>query len=42
MWFRYLRLIFDNTRRIMDYSRSMAELTLNRTVEELCSTLTYR
>lgn len=37
-----LRLIFDSTRRIMDYSRNMAELTLNRTVEELCSTLTYR
>ncbi|HSV49580.1 MAG TPA: phosphate uptake regulator PhoU [Candidatus Acidoferrales bacterium] len=37
-----LRLIFDGTRRIMDYSRNMAELTLNRTVEELCSTLTYR
>jgi phosphate uptake regulator len=34
------RLIFDSTRRIMDYSRSMAELTLNRTVEEICSTLT--
>ena len=37
-----LRLIFDSTRRVMDYSRNMAELTLNRTVEELCSTLTYR
>lgn len=37
-----LRLIFDSTRRIMDYSRNMAELTLNRTVEELCSTLTYK
>jgi phosphate uptake regulator len=37
-----LRLIFDNERRIMDYSRNMAELTLNRTVEELCSTLTYK
>ena len=37
-----LRLIFDSSRRIMDYSRSMAELTLNRTVEELCSTLTYK
>jgi phosphate uptake regulator len=34
-----LRLIFESSRRIMDYSRSMAELTLNRTVEELCSTL---
>jgi phosphate uptake regulator len=37
-----LRLIFDSSRRIMDYSRNMAELTLNRTVEELCSTLTYK
>ncbi|MCW4023554.1 MAG: AbrB/MazE/SpoVT family DNA-binding domain-containing protein [Candidatus Bathyarchaeota archaeon] len=37
-----LRLIFDSERRIMDYSKNMAELTLNRTVEELCSTLTYK
>ncbi len=37
-----LGLIFDSSRRIMDYSRNMAELTLNRTVEELCSTLTYK
>jgi phosphate uptake regulator len=37
-----LRLIFDSSKRIMDYGRNMAELTLNRTVEELCSTLTYR
>jgi phosphate uptake regulator len=37
-----LRLIFDSSRRIMDYSRNMAELTLNRTVEEICSTLTYK
>ena len=37
-----LRLIFDSSRRIMDYSRSMAELTLNRTVEEQCSTLTSK
>lgn len=37
-----LRLIFDSTRRIMDYSRNMSELTLNRTVEEICSTLTYK
>ena len=37
-----LRLIFDSSRRIMDYSRSMAELTLNRTVEEQCSTLAYK
>jgi phosphate uptake regulator len=37
-----LRLIFDSARRILDYGRNMAELTLNRTVEELCSTLTYK
>ncbi len=37
-----LRLIFESSRRIMDYSRSMAELTLNRTVEEQCSTLTSK
>jgi phosphate uptake regulator len=37
-----LRLIFDSTKRILDYSRNMAELTLNRTVEDLCSTLTYK
>jgi hypothetical protein len=37
-----LRLIFESSRRIMDYSRNMAELTLNRTVEELCSTLAFK
>jgi len=37
-----LRLIFDSSRRIMDYSGNMAELTLNRTVEELCSTLAFK
>ena len=37
-----LRLIFDSSRRVMDYSGNMAELTLNRTVEELCSTLTSK
>jgi phosphate uptake regulator len=37
-----LRLIFDSSRRIMDYSGNMAELTLNRTVEEQCSTLAYK
>jgi len=37
-----LRLIFDSSRRIMDYSRNLAELTLNRTVEEICSTLTLK
>jgi phosphate uptake regulator len=37
-----LRLVFDSSRRIMDYSRNMAELTLNRTVEEICSTFTSK
>jgi len=32
-----LRLILDSSRRIMDYSNNMAELTLNRTVEDLCA-----
>jgi phosphate uptake regulator len=32
-----LRLILDSSRRIMDYSKNMAELTLNRTVEDLCA-----
>jgi phosphate uptake regulator len=34
-----LRLIFDSSRRIMDYSKNLAELTLNRTVEEQCANL---
>jgi phosphate uptake regulator len=37
-----LRLIFESSRRVMDYSRNMAELTLNRTVEEQCSMLTTK
>ena len=37
-----LRLIFDSSKRILDYCISMAELTFNRTVEEICSTLTYK
>ncbi len=37
-----LRLIFDSSRRIMDYSRNMADLTLNRTVEEICSAMVYK
>ena len=37
-----LRLIFDSSRRIMDYGQNMAELTLNRTVEENCSALTVK
>jgi len=30
-----LRLILDNSRKIMEYSRDIAEVTLNRTVEEI-------
>jgi len=30
-----LRLIIDNSRRIIEYSRDVAEVTLNRTVEEI-------
>ncbi len=37
-----LRLIFDSSRRIMDYGNNMAELTLNRTVEELCATFSFK
>jgi len=37
-----LRLIFDSSRRILDYARNMAELTLNRTVEDNCSALTIK
>lgn len=37
-----LRLIFDSSRRIMDYGRNMSELTLNRTVEENCSALSLK
>jgi phosphate uptake regulator len=37
-----LRLIFDSSKRIMDYSGNMAELTLNRTVEDKCSALSLK
>jgi len=37
-----LRLIFDSSKRIMDLSKNMAELTLNRTVEEQCANLATR
>jgi phosphate uptake regulator len=37
-----LRLIFDNAKRIMDYTKNLSELTLNRTVEEWCAILTYK
>ncbi len=32
-----LRLMLDSSRRIMDYGQDIAELTLNRTVEEICA-----
>jgi phosphate uptake regulator len=32
-----LRLILDSSRRILDYGQDIAELTLNRTVEEICN-----
>jgi phosphate uptake regulator len=32
-----LRLMLDSSRRIMDYGQDIAELTLNRTVEEVCA-----
>src|SRR3990170_449550 len=32
-----LRLMLDSSRRILDYGQDVAELTLNRTVEELCA-----
>lgn len=31
------RLVMDSSRRILDYSQDLAELTLNRTVEEICT-----
>jgi phosphate uptake regulator len=34
-----LRLMLDSSRRILDYGQDVAELTLNRTVEELCASL---
>jgi phosphate uptake regulator len=37
-----LRLILDSSRRIMDYSKNMAELTLNRTVEDLCTSFAVK
>ena len=32
-----LRLMMDSSRRILDYGQDVAELTLNRTVEEICT-----
>jgi phosphate uptake regulator len=32
-----LRLALDSSKRVLDYAQDIAELTLNRTVEELCA-----
>ncbi len=37
-----LRLVLDSSRRILDYGQDIAELTLNRTVEELCQSFAIR
>jgi len=36
------RLILDSSRRILDYTQSISEVTLNRTVEEISSMLTLK
>lgn len=36
------RLILDSSRRIMEYSRDIAEVTLNRTIEEISLMQTYK
>jgi phosphate uptake regulator len=33
-----LRLVLDNSRKMMEYSRDIAEVTLNRTIEETSTT----
>jgi len=37
-----LRLGLDSSRRILDYAQDVAELTLNRTVEELCASFAVK
>jgi phosphate uptake regulator len=37
-----LRLVLDSSRRILDYGQDVAELTLNRTVEELCASFAVK
>ncbi len=37
-----LRLVMDSSRRILDYAQNIAELTLNRTVEELCASFAVK
>jgi phosphate uptake regulator len=37
-----LRLMLDSSRRVFDYAQDVAELTLNRTVEELCASFAVK
>ena len=37
-----LRLALDCCRRVLDYGRDVAELTLNRTVEEFCASFAVK
>jgi phosphate uptake regulator len=37
-----LRLVLDSSKRILDYGQDVAELTLNRTVEELCASFAVK
>jgi phosphate uptake regulator len=37
-----LRIVLDSSRRILDYGQDVAELTLNRTVEELCASFAVK
>jgi hypothetical protein len=37
-----LRLIIDNSKKMMEYSRDVAEIALNRTVEEISTTKSMR
>ncbi len=37
-----LRLVLDSSRRLLDYAQDVAELTLNRTVEELCASFAVK
>jgi phosphate uptake regulator len=37
-----LRLMLDSSRRVLDYGQDVAELTLNRTVEELCASFAVK
>ncbi|MCJ7559041.1 AbrB/MazE/SpoVT family DNA-binding domain-containing protein [Candidatus Bathyarchaeota archaeon] len=37
-----LRLVLDSSRRILDYAQDIAELTLNRTVEEICQSFAVK